>query len=208
MSTSGFSKGCAKPGGSVGAGAEVVGLGRRIAHRTGRASALVRFPLAGAFAPANGARPRDAIDCRDLVVSAGLTVCPQPARESSLGSAGGGDGEHGQRDVGLARDESPAVERQEEADRQECGALVASDEGMVLRQADAVARGKISDIRRAVGYEVQGPGKRRLQQPLVLGHWHRRVQTGSGRAAVQGPDGQSSASSTWPVDGRYLDTRA
>jgi hypothetical protein len=61
-------------------------------------------------------------------LSANGAVLAKPPGEGRLVHLARGDGEHGQRCIGLTGNEPPAVERQEQADRKERGALVAIDE--------------------------------------------------------------------------------
>lgn len=80
-----------------------------------------------------------------------------PARERRLVDLARCDGEHGQRGIGLARHQAPAVERQKHADRQKSDALFAVDEGVVSRQTDAIGRSQVGHIQLAIENKIQWP---------------------------------------------------
>ncbi len=94
-------------------------------------------------------------------------VLAHPARKHRLVDLTSRNGEHGQRGIGLARHQAPAVERQKQANRQKSDAFVAVEEGVVSRQADAAGRSQVSHIRLAIERKIQWPRERGVEQTFI-----------------------------------------
>ena len=90
-----------------------------------------------------------------------------PARELRFVDLASRNGEHGQRGIGLARHQAPAVERQQHADRQKSDALFAVDEGVVARQTETVGREQVGHIRLAIESRIQWPRGRGVEQTFI-----------------------------------------